>query len=169
MPDEAPPVEPATHARPTAPASNAPTAAARRPRRRWVGRLDILGVIAVGGVFGTLLRAGMAQWIHVATDSFPWATFWTNLSGSFVLGFGLVLVIERMPPGRYLRPLLGTGFCGAYTTFSTFMVETALLVKHGRIGLAGSYVAGSLAAGMLAVWFGIALARWLPFGGHRGR
>lgn len=125
--------------------------------------------MAVGGVFGTLLRAGMAQWIQVATDSFPWATFWTNLSGSFVLGFTLVFVIERMPPGRYLRPLVGIGFCGAYTTFSTFVVETDLLVKHGRIGVAGSYVGASVVAGMLVVSFGVALARWLPFGGNRGR
>jgi CrcB protein len=109
-------------------------------------------------------RYEMAQLIAVAKNGFPWATFWTNISGSFVLGFILVLVIERFPPTRYLRPFFATGFLGAYTTFSTFAVETDLLIKAGHILTAALYSLGSLAAGLAAAWAGILLARLLPRG-----
>jgi fluoride exporter len=106
----------------------------------------------------------MAQLIHVAKDGFPWATFWTNISGSLLLGFFLVLVIERFPPTRYLRPFFATGFLGAYTTFSTFAVETDLLIRARQVGTASLYAVGSLAAGLGAAWAGILLARLLPRG-----
>ncbi len=80
-------------------------------------------------------RYGIAQLIHVAPDSFPWATFWTNISGSFALGLVLALIVERFPPTRYLRPFVATGFLGAYTTYSTFAVETDLLVKDGHAAI----------------------------------
>ena len=104
----------------------------------------------------------MAQVIHVAKDTFPWATFWTNISGSFVLGFVLVLMIEHFPPSRYLRPFFATGFLGAFTTFSTLAVETDLLVKDGHPSLGVAYAVVSLAAGLTAAWAGIRTARRVP-------
>jgi CrcB protein len=71
----------------------------------------------------------------------------------------VTLVLERFPPTRYARPFLATGFLGAYTTYSTFAVETDLLVKDGHAGAAAAYVVASLAAGFAAVWLGIAVAR----------
>jgi fluoride exporter len=79
-----------------------------------------------------------------------------------VLGFALVLLIERFPPSRYARPFFAVGFLGAYTTMSTFMVETALLVRDGRVAIAAMYVAASMVAGFGAVWLGITAGRAVP-------
>ena len=122
----------------------------------------MLGAIALGGALGTPARYGVAQLVHVAPDGFPWATFWTNVSGSFALGLILAVLLARFPPSRYLRPFVATGFLGAYTTYSTFAVETVLLTKDGHAALALAYAAASLAAGFGAAWAGIGAARLLP-------
>ena len=131
---------------------------------RWTRRseMQVLAAIALGGALGAPARYGVAQMIHVADNSFPWATFWTNISGSFALGLILALILERFPPTRYLRPFVATGFLGAYTTYSTFAVETDLLFKNGHPWIAVAYGAGSLAAGFAAVWLGIVAARVVP-------
>ena len=122
----------------------------------------MLAAIAAGGALGTPTRFEVAQLIHVTPGTFPWATFWTNISGSFLLGFLLVLLIERFPPTRYLRPFFATGFLGAFTTFSTFAVETDLLIKDGHALIGMTYALGSVAAGLVAVWTGMHLARRAP-------
>lgn len=122
----------------------------------------MFAAVAAGGALGTAARYGAAQLIQVAPDGFPWATFWTNVSGSCVLGIVLTLVLERFPPTRYLRPFVATGFLGAYTTFSTFAVETDLLVKDGHTAVAVGYVAASLVAGFAAVSIGMWAARAVP-------
>ena len=119
----------------------------------------VIGAIAIGGALGASSRYGVSQLITVPPDGFPWATFWTNISGSFALGFILVLLLERFPPTRYLRPFVATGFLGAYTTYSTFAVETVLLMKNGHTGIALAYAASSLATGFLVAWAGIAAAQ----------
>jgi CrcB protein len=123
--------------------------------------LDVLGATAAGGALGAPARFELAQLIHGAKDSFPWATFWTNVSGCFALGFFLVLVIRRFPPSRYARPFFATGFLGAFTTFSTFAVETDLLIKDGHAVVGAAYAVGSLTLGLVAVWLGMVLARGL--------
>ena len=120
---------------------------------------QVLLAVAAGGVLGTLARYGVSRIVHVAPDSFPWATFTVNVTGAFVLGVLLTAMIERWPPSRYARPFLAIGFLGAYTTFSTFMVETDLLVKDGAADVAVLYVAGSLLAGFVAVYLGIVAGR----------
>lgn len=132
----------------------------RRPTRR--AEPSVLAAIALGGALGGPARYGVAQVIHVAPDTFPWATFWTNISGSFALGLLLALILERFPPSRYLRPFVATGFLGAYTTYSTFAVETDLLIKNGHAAIGLGYAAASLAVGFLAVWVGIWMARVIP-------
>jgi fluoride exporter len=128
---------------------------------------SILGAIALGGALGAPARYGVAQLIHVRGDGFPWATFWTNVSGSFALGLILALILERFPPSRYARPFIATGFLGAYTTYSTFAVETDLLIKDGHLLTAAAYVVSSLLIGFAAVWFGILVARGIPRPGRR--
>jgi CrcB protein len=128
---------------------------------------DVVLAIAVGGALGAVARHGVAEWIEVAADGFPWATFWTNLSGAFVLGVFVTVVVERMPPTRYLRPFFAVGFLGSYTTFSTLAVETALLVKDGRVGLGVGYTLASVVAGLVVAYAGIVLARLLPAGEYR--
>jgi CrcB protein len=122
----------------------------------------VLLAIAVGAMGGATARYKLSTWITVAPGGFPWATFWTNISGSFVLGVLLIVVAERFRPTRYARPFATTGFLGAYTTFSTFSVETDVLIKDGHALVAGLYVAASLAAGLTAAWLGVRLGRHLP-------
>jgi fluoride exporter len=140
--------------------------------RRWgVARRaqpGVLVAIALGGALGAVSRYEVAQLIRVPKDGFPWATFWINLSGAFVLGFFLTLVVERFPPSRLLRPFFAVGFLGAYTTFSTMAVETVTLIKDGRPVLGVGYIVASVAAGLIVVYAGIVLARLLPLGA-RGR
>jgi CrcB protein len=134
-------------------------------RRASRARPGVLLAIAAGGALGAPARYEVAQIIHVAKDTFPWATFATNISGSFALGFLLVLVIDRFPPTRYVQPFFATGFLGAFTTFSTFAVESDLLIKDGHAGIGVAYALASLAAGFVAVWAGILLGRL----GHEGK
>jgi CrcB protein len=120
---------------------------------------DVVVAIAIGGALGALARYGVAEVISVAPHGFPWATFWTNISGAFVLALFLTFVVERLPPSRYLRPFFAVGFLGSYTTFSTLAVETVVLVKDGHVALGIGYTVASIAAGFVAAYFGIACAR----------
>ena len=132
----------------------------------------MLAAIALGAAFGAPARYGVAQVIRANANAFPWATFWTNVSGSLVLGLFLTLILERFPPSRYLRPFVATGFIGAYTTYSTFAVETDLLVKNGHAAVGLAYALASLGAGLGAVWAGMWVARLptrLPGRGGGGR
>jgi fluoride exporter len=142
-------------------------ASIRRPPTGRRAEPSVLAAIALGGALGAPARYGLAQLIHTAPGSFPWATFATNITGSFALGLVLALVLERFPPTRYLRPFVATGFLGAYTTYSTFAVETDLLFKDGHTAVALAYAAASVLAGLAAVWAGIWAARMLPLP-HRG-
>jgi fluoride exporter len=118
-----------------------------------------LAVIAIGGMVGAAARFKIAQALPTTPGHFPWATFWTNLSGSFLLGFFLIVLLERFPPTRYVRPFVATGILGAYTTMSTYTVETALLIKDDHAVTALLYGLGSLAAGVFLAYAGIAIAR----------
>jgi CrcB protein len=118
--------------------------------------------IAIGGAAGALTRYELARAIPVSTDGFPWSTLAINLSGAALLGFLLTLLLERRPPTRYLRPLLGTGFTGAYTTWSTFMVDADQLISHHHVALAVLYVLVSLVGGLAAVTLSVAGTRRLP-------
>jgi CrcB protein len=120
---------------------------------------SVIAAVAFGGALGAPARYGVAQLVRSHGDAFPWATFWTNVSGSFVLGVVLVCVVERFPPTRYVRPFVATGFLGAYTTFSTFAVEGDLLVRDGRALTAIVYWAASVLVGVLAALAGIAGTR----------
>lgn len=135
-----------------------------RAPQRARARPGVLGAVALGSALGAPARYGVAQLIRVPKDGFPWATFWTNVTGSFALGLLLALLLERFPPSRYARPFIATGFLGAYTTYSTFAVETDTLVKDGRPGTGIAYAVASLGVGLAAVWAGIVAARltWRP-------
>ncbi len=150
------PTEPAEPVRTSRAHSSAPTPRATPTRR---AEPSVLAAIALGACLGAPARYGVAQVVHVAKDSFPWATFWTNISGSFLLGLILAVLVARFPPTTYLRPFVATGFLGAYTTYSTFAVETDLLIKNGHAPIALAYAAASLIAGFVAVWVGIWAAR----------
>jgi fluoride exporter len=118
-----------------------------------------LGAIFAGGVIGAVVRVWLGRQFAASPSQWPWATFAVNISGAFALGYLATRLQERLPLSTYRRPLLGTGFCGAYTTFSTMQVETLSMIEHGRYSLAGGYALGSICAGYLAVWLATALVR----------
>jgi len=136
-----------------------------RPRR-FGGRAEpiVLLAIALGGGLGTLARYGISRVIHVSPNSFPWATFVTNVTGAFIIGVFLTLILERFPPTRFPRPFFAIGFLGGFTTFSTMAVETVTLCKDGHTVLGIGYLLASVFFGLAACYLGIVLARLSPFG-----
>lgn len=153
---------------PTDPAE--PSVGRRPPRRQRHGRArpDVLAAIAVGGALGVVARFEVTPLITVPSGGFPWDIFWINITGSFVLGFFLVLIIERLPPSRYLRPFFAVGFLGAYTTYSTYMVGASTLIKDGHAATGLVYLFASALAGFVVVWIGIVAGRLLPLSPRRG-
>ena len=136
-------------------------------RRELTGaRLAVLGAIAAGSVLGALGRYGLAvAWPH-RPGRFPWATFVTNVSGCLLIGVLMVLITEVWAAHRLLRPFLGVGVLGGYTTFSTYTVDVQQLVAAGAPATGLLYLAGTLIAALLAVYAGLALTRLVA---RRGR
>jgi fluoride exporter len=110
-----------------------------------------LAAIFLGGAIGALARYGLAEALPHEAGTWPWATFAVNVAGALALGYLTTRLQERLPPSAYRRPLLGTGFCGALTTFSTMQVELLQMLDHGETWLAASYAAASIAAGVVAI------------------
>jgi CrcB protein len=119
----------------------------------------VLGAISIGAMGGATARYELAAHIHVPAGGFPWPTFWANISGSFLIGVVLAFLLERFPPSRYARAFAATGFLGAYTTFSTFSVETDILIKDGHAAVAVLYVAASLFVGLVVASLGLLVGR----------
>ena len=118
-------------------------------------------IVAVTGAIGALTRYLVGNVISVSWHGFPWNTFTINMTGTFLLAFVMVLVLEKFQRSALIRPLIATGFCGAYTTFSTFMVDAALLIKYDDYKTAALYLAFSLLGGLLAAVVGMYSARFL--------
>jgi len=116
--------------------------------------------VAAGGAIGASLRWLLAGAIQRASGSaFPWGTFAVNALGSFALGFLFVYLIERSTLGELLRLLLTVGLLGAFTTFSTYSLESIRLIEQGAIGLAAANVLSQVAVCLILTWLGIQLAR----------
>jgi CrcB protein len=137
----------------------APAPVRKRPPRPGPHRDPrVVAAVALGGVIGALLRAILEDRFPVGAG-FPWTTLAINLAGAAVLAWVVVRVGERLPPSTYVRPLLGTGVCGALTTFSTMQVEAVRLVHHGRVGVAAAYLLASVVAGVIAMAYVLRAAR----------
>ncbi|MGB0876807.1 MAG: fluoride efflux transporter CrcB [Mycobacterium sp.] len=118
-----------------------------------------LAAVFVGGALGTLARAGLEELAAPDPGQWPWPTFVANIIGAFLLGMFVTRLLERLPVSSYRRPLLGTGFCGGLTTFSTMQVETLKMLEYGHFGLASAYISTSIVAGLFAVYLGTAMVR----------
>lgn len=119
-----------------------------------------VSLLAVGGAVGTIARYQITVWIGAPSwaRGFPVATFLINVTGSFILGAAAGVIRERLPPAYgYWYLLVGTGFCGGYTTFSTFEYETYQLVNLHSYWLALMYVGASVLAGFLGVVLAVVL------------
>ena len=119
-------------------------------------------LIGLGGFAGAIARYLVDGAIADRTGgAFPWGTLVVNVSGSFVLGLLFALSTDRaILPAEIRGPLL-IGFIGAYTTFSTYMLESWRLVETGAVGLALVNIFGSVAIGLVAVVAGLAVGRLL--------
>ncbi|MDQ6837805.1 MAG: CrcB family protein [Actinomycetota bacterium] len=127
-----------------------------------------LALVAAGGLLGVPARYAISQAWPNSGRTFPTATFVTNLTGALALG-ALVEVLARHGADdgrrRSARLLMGTGLCGAYTTYSTLAVDTDQLLRAHQVGLAAFYALASVVLGLVAVGVGIALGS----GYHRAR
>jgi CrcB protein len=129
-------------------------------RRELVrSRGTVLAAVALGGGIGAVARYGLGRLSPTRPGEFPWGTFTINVAGSFLIGVLMVLVTEMLPAHRLIRPFLGAGVLGGFTTFSTYAVETSGLLRPGSVVVAFTYLAGTLIAAMLAVIAGVRLTR----------
>ncbi|MFJ3442222.1 fluoride efflux transporter FluC [Streptomyces sp. NPDC086081] len=138
--------------------------AAGRPGRPAVAagrQAGVLAAVMAGGVIGACARYGATLLWPAVPGTFPWTTFWINVTGSAAMGVLMVLITERATAHPLVRPFLGTGVLGGYTTFSTYAVDARGLFVGHRPGTALLYLAATLAAALFAVWAGAALTRLL--------
>jgi fluoride exporter len=119
----------------------------------------LLAAVAAGGVIGAEARYGLGEAIAHAPGQFPWSTLVINVSGCLLIGVLMVLILEVFRPHRLLRPFLGVGVLGGYTTFSTFGVDAAQLVRAHHPWPALGYVLASVLFCLLAVLAGSAITR----------
>lgn len=119
---------------------------------------ELLAIFA-GGVVGALARAALAEAAPPDPATWPWATFAVNVAGALLLGYAVTRLQERLPPSAYRRPFLGTGVCGALTTFSTMQLELLRMLDAGAWGLALGYASATVAAGFAGVLLATNLVR----------
>jgi len=122
--------------------------------------MKLLVAIAAGGAVGALGRHFVnvlaLAWFGTA---FPWGTITVNIVGSFLMGVLVEVSALAWSPGPALRAMLAVGMLGAFTTFSTFSLETALLYERGQLGLSALYVLLSVALSVGGLFAGLALIR----------
>lgn len=123
------------------------------------GTASLLAAVAAGGIVGGLARHGLTVAWPNPPQGFPWAIFAVNVSGCLLIGVLMVLVTEVWQAHRLVRPFLGTGVLGGYTTFSTYAVQVQQAVAVGAVRTGMLYLAGTLVAALAAVWAGMMLAR----------
>ena len=122
--------------------------------------LNQMAAVAVGGAAGAVMRWLMAGAVQRWTGTaFPWGTFAVNALGSFLLGFLFVWLIERSTASELVRLALTVGMLGAFTTFSTYSLESIRLLQEGALGMAAANVMGQVIVCLALTWLGIQLAR----------
>jgi CrcB protein len=123
--------------------------------------------VALGGALGSAARYACSGWVaRLLPETFPWGTLCVNVAGSLIIGFGATVT---SPDGRWLaspatRQFLFVGFCGGYTTFSSFSLQNLALLNDGEWTLAGANMVGSVMACMVAVWLGALLGNLVNSG-----
>ncbi|HWD70200.1 MAG TPA: fluoride efflux transporter CrcB [Solirubrobacteraceae bacterium] len=123
-----------------------------------------LAAVFAGGVLGTLLRVGFGKAFASGDADWPWVVFLINISGALLLGYLVTRLQERLPLSTYRRQLMATGFCGAYTTFSTMQLELLNMWDARRYALAAAYLGSSVICGYVAVHVSTALTRGVRVG-----
>lgn len=121
--------------------------------------IQIIG-LSIGGILGTLSRYFLSASLNsLSIAGFPFGTMTVNTIGCFLIGIFIVIIEEKMLLHPDMKMVLVIGFCGAFTTFSTFILEAAHLIKAGDTIRAVYYVGGSLLLGFFALWCGVKFTR----------
>ena len=114
--------------------------------------------IAVAGALGAMARYGLDELIGRRAGAFPWGIFVVNITGAFLIGFAVEALEPRFEES-WVRAAIVTGFLGAYTTFSTFSLDTAFLMERGELAAAAAYIAASVVLSIAALFAGLHLIR----------
>lgn len=133
--------------------------ALRGPPSNYDARMRTAVAIAVAGALGALARWGLGTWFGQRFPTFPWGTLVINVSGSFLLGVLFAALVERGVGSPTIRLALMSGLLGAYTTFSTFSLETFRLIEDGAARAALTNIGLSVVLGLVAVWLGVSAGR----------
>lgn len=135
--------------------------------RRLGRRGAVLAAVAAGGVIGAEARYGLTT-LQGNPPSFPWTTIGINISGCLLIGVLMAVVFELTAPHRLLRPFLGIGVLGGFTTFSTYAVDVRTLLAADRPAVALGYLLLTPLAALVAVWAGARITRSLISRRQRG-
>jgi CrcB protein len=130
-----------------------------RQRQEASTHRGVVPVIALGGMLGASARHSLELLWPTLPEAFPWATFAANVSGCLLIGVLMVHVVEAGAAHPLVRPFLGVGLLGGYTTFSTYAVQGDGLLTSHHPGRALAYLIGTLAAAMVSVALGVFTAR----------
>jgi CrcB protein len=125
------------------------------------GDPGLLAAVAAGGVLGSLGRYGVGLALPHVAGSFAWSTFLVNVTGSLAMGLLVVWVLSMTRPHPWLRPFLGVGVLGGWTTFSSYALDIHAIAQAGHGLVAAAYLLGSLVVGIVAVGLGITLGERL--------
>lgn len=120
----------------------------------------VLAAVSAGGVLGALARLGVSTLFPHGSADFPWATFGINVTGCLLIGALMVIATERSAH-RLLAPFLGVGVLGGFTTFSAYVLDADQAMRAGAPGVAVAALAGTLLAGLAAVWIGAWIGAWI--------
>jgi fluoride exporter len=137
----------------------------RRTRPPW----SVMSVISAGGALGALARYGLDTVFPAAPTEFPWITFAINTAGGLLIGVLMALATDVWAGRRLIRPFLGVGVLGGFTTFSTYVVDINRLIGARAVGTALAYLTGTLVAALAATYCGLTLARWATSGRRKRR
>lgn len=118
-----------------------------------------IALVFIGGGLGSSLRFILAKYLNSSANGIPYGTFIANVSGSLLIGIILGLALKNSSISQNTILLLGTGFCGGYTTFATFAYENHLFLKNGDFLSFGIYSLGSIVLGFAMVFVGMLLGK----------
>lgn len=130
---------------------------------------DLLPVIAAGGALGSLARWGLTEAMPYSAGEFAWPILVANVTGAAALGVLMAFALGPWSHARRLRPFLGVGVLGGFTTFSTYALDTRGLLAAGRPGLALVYAGGSVLLALVGCWAGVATGRAVIAAGRARR